>query len=138
MQHLDDAVSALKTKQIDAIVIDTPTAQYMASQQGPNGTVVGQFPTTGEHIGLLFAKDNPLVGRDLTLLRTPLEGKELADALKDLKTTEQPKEQPKKGEAKEAEPLPMQLPDAGLPRRIAFAAKRRWACNQGKSLYGDR
>ncbi|HEY2599359.1 MAG TPA: ABC transporter substrate-binding protein [Candidatus Dormibacteraeota bacterium] len=58
---LDDAVSALKTKQIDAIVIDTPTAQYMASQQVPNATVVGQFPTTGEHIGLLFAKDNPLV-----------------------------------------------------------------------------
>jgi polar amino acid transport system substrate-binding protein len=58
---LDDAVSALKVKQIDAIVIDTPTAQYMASQQVPNGTVVGQFPTTGEHIGLLFAKDNPLV-----------------------------------------------------------------------------
>ncbi len=58
---LDDAVSALKTKQIDAIVIDTPTAQYMASQQVPNGTVVGQFPTTGEHYGLLFAKDNPLV-----------------------------------------------------------------------------
>ena len=54
---LDDAVSALKTKQIDAIVIDTPTAQYMASQQVPNGTVVGQFPTTGEHIGLLFAKE---------------------------------------------------------------------------------
>jgi polar amino acid transport system substrate-binding protein len=58
---LDDAVSALKVKQIDAIVIDTPTAQYMASQQVPNGTVVGQFPTTGEHYGLLFAKDNPLV-----------------------------------------------------------------------------
>jgi polar amino acid transport system substrate-binding protein len=57
---LDDAVSALKVKQIDAIVIDTPTAQYMASQQVPNATVVGQFPTTGEHIGLLFAKDNPL------------------------------------------------------------------------------
>jgi polar amino acid transport system substrate-binding protein len=58
---LDDAVSALKVKQIDAIVIDTPTAQYMASQQVPNGTVVGQFPTTGEHYGLLFSKDNPLV-----------------------------------------------------------------------------
>jgi polar amino acid transport system substrate-binding protein len=58
---LDDAVSALKVKQIDAIVIDTPTASYMASQQVPNGTVVGQFPSTGEHIGLLFAKDNPLV-----------------------------------------------------------------------------
>jgi polar amino acid transport system substrate-binding protein len=58
---LDDAVSALKVKQIDAIVIDTPTAAYMASQQVPNGIVVGQFPTTGEHMGLLFAKDNPLV-----------------------------------------------------------------------------
>jgi polar amino acid transport system substrate-binding protein len=58
---LDDAVSALKTKQIDAIVIDTPTAQFMASQQVPNGSVVGQFPTTGEHYGLLFAKANPLV-----------------------------------------------------------------------------
>jgi polar amino acid transport system substrate-binding protein len=58
---LDDAVSALKAKQIDAIVIDTPTAQYMASQQVPNATVVGQFPSTGEHIGLLFAKGNPLV-----------------------------------------------------------------------------
>ena len=58
---LDDAVSALKTKQIDAIVIDTPTAQFMASQQVPNGTVVGQFPTTGEHYGLLLAKDSSLV-----------------------------------------------------------------------------
>ena len=58
---LDDAVAALKVKQIDAIVIDTPTAQYMASQQVPNATVVGQFPTTGEHIGLLFAQANPLV-----------------------------------------------------------------------------
>jgi polar amino acid transport system substrate-binding protein len=58
---LDDAVSALKTKQIDAIVIDTPTAQFMASQQVPNGTVVGQFPTTGEHYGVLFAKGNSLV-----------------------------------------------------------------------------
>ena len=29
-------------------------------------------------------------------------------------------------------------PDAGLRRRIAFAAKRRWACNQGKSLNGGR
>ena len=29
-------------------------------------------------------------------------------------------------------------PDACLRRRIAFAAKRRWACNQGKSLFGGR
>ena len=58
---LDDAVSALKSKQIDAIVIDTPTAQFMASQQVPGGVVVGQFPNAGEHMGLLFSKDNALV-----------------------------------------------------------------------------
>ena len=57
----DAAVAALKNKQIDAIVIDTPTAQFMAGDQVPNGTVVGQFPSTGEHYGLLFAKGNPLV-----------------------------------------------------------------------------
>src|ERR1700694_1110482 len=58
---LDDAVAALKVKQIDAIVIDTPTAQFMASQQVPNGTVVGKFPTTGAHYGVLFANGNSLV-----------------------------------------------------------------------------
>ncbi|HEV2426663.1 MAG TPA: ABC transporter substrate-binding protein [Acidimicrobiales bacterium] len=66
---LDQAVLALKNKQIDAIVIDTPTGQYMATGQitGANGkadiaTQVGQFPSVGEHYGLLFAKNNPLVG----------------------------------------------------------------------------
>ena len=29
-------------------------------------------------------------------------------------------------------------PDAGLRRRIAFAARRRWACNQGTGLFGGR
>jgi hypothetical protein len=29
-------------------------------------------------------------------------------------------------------------PDAGLPGRIAFAAKRWWAWNQGKNLNGGR
>jgi polar amino acid transport system substrate-binding protein len=66
---LDQAVVALKLGQIDAIVIDTPTGQYMATGQitGKNGkpdiaTQVGQFPSVGEHYGLLFAKNNPLVG----------------------------------------------------------------------------
>lgn len=65
---LDQAVLALQTGQIDAIVIDTPTGQYMASAQivnknnKPIATQVGQFPSTGEHYGLLFAKGNPLVG----------------------------------------------------------------------------
>ncbi|MEI7479930.1 MAG: transporter substrate-binding domain-containing protein, partial [Actinomycetes bacterium] len=53
-------------KQIDAIVVDTPTGQYMASDWSGEfakgtATQVGQFPTTGEHFGALFQKDNPLV-----------------------------------------------------------------------------
>jgi polar amino acid transport system substrate-binding protein len=64
---LDQAVLALQTGQIDAIVIDTPTGQYMASSQITKGkklvaTQVGQFPSTGEHYGLLFTKGDPLVG----------------------------------------------------------------------------
>jgi polar amino acid transport system substrate-binding protein len=65
---LDQAVLALQTGEIDAIVIDTPTGQYMASAQITNkkgksiATQVGQFPSTGEHYGLLFAKGDKLVG----------------------------------------------------------------------------
>jgi polar amino acid transport system substrate-binding protein len=59
---LNDVVSALQDKQIDAFVTDTPTAQYMASQQIPHSVVIGQFPSDDEYYGLLFAKGNPLVG----------------------------------------------------------------------------
>ncbi len=65
---LDQAVAALQSGQIDAIVVDTPDGQYMASseivnaQQEPVATQVGQFPSVGEHYGLLFEKGNKLVG----------------------------------------------------------------------------
>jgi polar amino acid transport system substrate-binding protein len=58
---LDEAVAALQTKQIDAIVVDTPDGQYMATSEVKNGLQLGQFPSTGEHYGLLFHKGNPLV-----------------------------------------------------------------------------
>ena len=58
---LNDVKQALDTKQIAAFVTDTPTAQYITSQQIPNSVMVGQCPSTGEHFGLLFAKGNPLV-----------------------------------------------------------------------------
>lgn len=64
---LDEAVLALQNGQVDAIVIDTPDGQYMASSQITNdqkkliATQVGQFPSVGEHYGLLFTKGNPLV-----------------------------------------------------------------------------
>jgi polar amino acid transport system substrate-binding protein len=59
---LNDAKQALQTHQIAALVADTPTAQYISSAQIKGSVLVGQFPSTGEHYGLLFAKGNPLVG----------------------------------------------------------------------------
>jgi len=53
-----DALTALKNGQIDGTVLDLPTASYSA---GKGQSVVGQFASTGEHFGLLFEKDNPLV-----------------------------------------------------------------------------
>lgn len=59
---LNDVKQALQSHQIAALVTDTPTAQYISSSQIPGSVMVGQFPSTGEHYGLLFSKGNPLVG----------------------------------------------------------------------------
>ncbi|HEY2551513.1 MAG TPA: ABC transporter substrate-binding protein [Streptosporangiaceae bacterium] len=59
---LAEAASALAAHRIAALVTDTPTAQFMASAQVKNAVLVAQFPTTGEHYGLVFAKGDPLVG----------------------------------------------------------------------------
>jgi polar amino acid transport system substrate-binding protein len=66
---LDEAVAALQTRQVDAIVVDTPDGQYMATSEVQKGVQVGQFPSTGEHYGLLFRKGNPLVACVDTALR---------------------------------------------------------------------
>jgi polar amino acid transport system substrate-binding protein len=55
------AAAALQAHRIDALITDTPTAQYMASAQLKHGVLVAQFPTVGEHYGLVFAKGDPLV-----------------------------------------------------------------------------
>jgi polar amino acid transport system substrate-binding protein len=60
-QTLNDVKEALQTHQIAALVTDTPTAQYISSSEIPGTVMVGQFPSTGEHYGLLFAKGDPLV-----------------------------------------------------------------------------
>jgi len=44
-----------------ALVTDTPTAQFISSSEIPGSVMVAQFPSAGEHYGLLFAKGNPLV-----------------------------------------------------------------------------
>jgi polar amino acid transport system substrate-binding protein len=57
----DDAVQALKSKQIDAIAVDLPTAFYIASSQLDDGVVTGQFPDTdgGDQFALVLAKNSP-------------------------------------------------------------------------------
>jgi polar amino acid transport system substrate-binding protein len=58
----NDAISALKAKQIDGIVVDFPTALFIAAVQVDGGKVVGRLPgETEEYFGLVFEKDNPLV-----------------------------------------------------------------------------
>jgi polar amino acid transport system substrate-binding protein len=60
----DKAVFALKSKQVDGLVVDLPTAFYVTAVQVPNSTIRGTFPNLGkqpEHFGLVFQKGNPLV-----------------------------------------------------------------------------
>jgi len=60
----DAAIEALNIGQIDAIVVDLPTAFYMTAVQLDNGTIVGQFePPSGsdaEYFSLVLAKDSAL------------------------------------------------------------------------------
>ena len=55
-------VSALKNKQIDGLVVDLPTAFYLAGVEVPNGLIVGQLPSTGtgDQFGLLLTKGSKL------------------------------------------------------------------------------
>jgi len=59
----NDVVSALKQGQVDAVVVDTPTALYLTAVQVPDGTIVGEFPAPGgDEWGTVLAKDSPLTG----------------------------------------------------------------------------
>ena len=57
------AVTALKNKQIDGIVVDVPTAFYLAAAEIDKGIIVGQLPDSSsqqEQLGLLLAKNSPI------------------------------------------------------------------------------
>jgi polar amino acid transport system substrate-binding protein len=63
---LSDTVAALNAGQVDAIVVDAPTAFYLADpfvQEVKDGVVVGLFPPAGEqeYFGLTFVTGSPLV-----------------------------------------------------------------------------
>ena len=60
-QSSNDVVSALKTKQVDAVVVDLPTALYVTAAQVPDAVIVGQFPAPGgDQWGALLAKGSTL------------------------------------------------------------------------------
>jgi polar amino acid transport system substrate-binding protein len=59
----NDVVSALKQGQVDAVVVDLPTALYLTAVQVPSGVVVGQFEAPGgDEWGALLEKDSALTG----------------------------------------------------------------------------
>lgn len=57
-----DAITALQNGQIDAIVVDLPTAFFITAVQLEGGKIVGQFeaPEEGEHFSLVLDKDSAL------------------------------------------------------------------------------
>jgi polar amino acid transport system substrate-binding protein len=57
----NDVVTALKQNQVDAIVVDLPTAFYLTAAQVPGSKIVGQFSAPGgDSFGLLLQKDSKL------------------------------------------------------------------------------
>ncbi len=57
-----DAITALKNKQIDGLVVDFPSTGYITGVQLPTSTVVGRLPTKGtkERFGMVFQKASSL------------------------------------------------------------------------------
>ncbi len=59
----NDVVTALKEGQVDAVVVDLPTALYLTAAQVPSATIVGQFAAPGgDKWGALLAKGSSLTG----------------------------------------------------------------------------
>jgi polar amino acid transport system substrate-binding protein len=60
----DDAKLALESGQVDALVVDLPTAFYLTGVELTGGKIIGQLPKpdgkSGDEFGLVLAKDSPL------------------------------------------------------------------------------
>ncbi|GGO62271.1 ABC transporter substrate-binding protein [Nonomuraea cavernae] len=58
-----DAITALKNDQVEALVVDLPTAFYVTAAQVEKSKIVGQFSSTGdapEEFGVVMEKGSPL------------------------------------------------------------------------------
>jgi polar amino acid transport system substrate-binding protein len=81
---VDDAVQALKTKQVDAVVTDLPGAFYIAGAQLDDGVVTGQFASTsgGDEFAFVLPKGSSLtkpVSDAVDAIRSSGELKEITD-----------------------------------------------------------
>jgi polar amino acid transport system substrate-binding protein len=57
----NDTVRALKTKRVEVIVTDLPTAFYLTAAEVPEAKIVGQFAAPGgDDWGMVLEKDSPL------------------------------------------------------------------------------
>lgn len=80
----DDAVQALKNKQVDALVVDLPTAIYLSAAELKDGVVVGQFgdSTGGDDFAYVLPKGSKItapVSKALDAVRKSGELKQLTD-----------------------------------------------------------
>ena len=79
----NDVVTALKQNQVDAVVLDLPTAFYLTAAQVPGAKIVGQFSAPGgDQFGLLLAKDSKLtacVNEALAKLESSGQLKQITD-----------------------------------------------------------
>ena len=67
----DDAVLALKSGQIDALVVDLPTAFYLTGAELDNGVLLGQLPAAdgiSDQWGIVLTKGSPLTAKVSTAI----------------------------------------------------------------------
>jgi polar amino acid transport system substrate-binding protein len=79
----NDVVTALKQNQVDAVVVDLPTAFYITAAQVEGSKIVGQFSAPGgDSSGMLLAKDSkltPCVDKALAEVKSSGELKRITD-----------------------------------------------------------
>jgi polar amino acid transport system substrate-binding protein len=73
-------VTALMNEQVDAVVVDVPTAFFLTAVQVPQGTIVGQFSAPGgDEWGALLEKASPLTDCVSAAIDSLRDSGELAD-----------------------------------------------------------
>jgi polar amino acid transport system substrate-binding protein len=79
----NDVVTALKQNQVDAVVVDLPTAFYITAAQVPGSKIVGQFSAPGgDSFGMLLQRDSkltPCVDKALAKVKSSGELKRITD-----------------------------------------------------------